>query len=61
MMTPMDFYASITPDCNKFGVRGWLGDPQAMAGVHVTVTDAEVEKGTHYWGKSNVPDSILNK
>lgn len=52
MMTPMDFYASITPDCNKFG---------AMAGVHVTVTDAEVEKGTHYWGKSNVPDSILNK
>ena len=23
MMTPMDFYASITPDCNKFGVSGW--------------------------------------
>ena len=22
MMTPMDFYASITPDCNKFGVSG---------------------------------------
>ena len=38
-----------------------MGDPQAMAGVHVTVTDAEVEKGTHYWGKSDVPGSILNK
>merc|ERR1711936_1271864 len=42
MMTPMDFYASITPDCNKFG---------AMAGVHVTVPEAEVAAGTYYWGK----------
>merc|ERR1712055_812669 len=52
MMTPMDFYASITPDCNKFG---------AMAGVHVTVPEAEVAAGTYYWGKSAVKDSLLNK
>merc|ERR1711994_957382 len=52
MMTPMDFYASITPDCNKFG---------AMAGVHVTVPESEVEAGTYYWGKSAVKESLLNK
>ena len=66
MMTPMDFYASITPDCNKFGVSGcycpgfqWkfmepridrpsneISTSQAMAGVHVTVPEAEVAAGT---------------
>ena len=69
MMTPMDFYASITPDCNKFGVSGqaapcyrpgfqwkfiehWIDQTsnkksisQAMAGVHVTVPEAEVAAG----------------
>jgi len=52
MMTPMDFYASITPDCNKFG---------AMAGTHVTVPEEEVAVGKYYWGKSAVKDSLLNK
>lgn len=52
MMTPMDLYASITPDCNKFG---------AMAGVHVEVSDTEVNSGDYYWGKSPIKDSLLNK
>jgi len=53
MMTPLDFYASITPDCSlSFGVG---------AGVHVDVTDEEVNSGKYYWGKSTVTDSLLNK
>jgi len=53
MMTPLDFYASITPDCSiSFGVG---------AGVHVDVTDKEVDAGSYYWGKSSITNSVLNK
>ena len=34
MMTPMDFYASITPDCNKFGVS--VATDQASMKIHWT-------------------------
>merc|ERR1712055_307846 len=53
MMTPLDFYASITPDCSlAFGTG---------SGVHVDVTDKEVNSGDYYWGKSAALDSLLNK
>merc|ERR1712215_9954 len=53
MMTPLDFYASITPDCSlSFGVG---------AGVYTEVTDSEVDSGNYYWGKSTVEGSVLNK
>jgi len=53
MMTPLDFYASITPDCSiSFGVG---------AGVHVDVTDTDVDSGDYYWGKSTIKDSVMNK
>jgi len=53
MMTPLDFYASITPDCSlAFGTG---------SGVHVDVTDKEVNSGDYYWGKSTAIDSVLNK
>lgn len=53
MMTPLDFYASITPDCSlSFGVG---------SGVHVDVTDKELESGQYYWGKSTVKEGVLNK
>jgi len=53
MMTPLDFYASITPDCSlSFGTG---------PGVHVDVTDKEVEANSYYWGKSTVEGSLLNK
>jgi len=53
MMTPLDFYSSITPDCSlAFGTG---------SGVHVDVTDKEVNSGDYYWGKSAALDSLLNK
>jgi len=53
MMTPLDFYASITPDCSlSFGVG---------TGVYVEVTDEDLNSGNYYWGKSTVKDSLLNK
>jgi len=53
MMTPLDFYSSITPDCSlAFGTG---------SGVHVDVTDEEVNTGDFYWGKSAALDSLLNK
>merc|ERR1712055_80818 len=53
MMTPLDFYSSITPDCSlAFGTG---------SGVHVDVTDKEVNSGDYYWGKSVALDSLLNK
>jgi len=55
MMTPLDFYASITPDCSmEFG--GGHG-----AGVCTEVTDKDVNDGQYYWGKSPALDSLLNK
>jgi len=54
-MTPLDFYASITPDCSmEFG--GGHG-----AGVCTEVTDKDVNDGQYYWGKSPALDSLLNK
>merc|ERR1712055_51796 len=53
MMTPLDFYSSITPDCSlAFGTG---------SGVHVDVTDKEVNSGDYFWGKSAALDSLLNK
>jgi len=53
MMTPLDFYAAITPDCSmQFGTG---------TGVYVEVTDKEVAAGNYYWGKSKAKDSLLNK
>merc|ERR550519_699042 len=53
MMTPMDFYASITPDCSvAFGVG---------SGVHVDVSEKEVELGNYYWMKSKIGESVLNR
>merc|ERR1711971_1225966 len=53
LMTPLDFYSSITPDCSLAFVTG--------SGVHVDVTDEEVNTGDFYWGKSAALDSLLNK
>ena len=54
-MTPLDFYASITPDCSmEFGVGHG-------AGVCTEVTDKDVSGGQYYWGKSPAMDSLLNK
>ena len=73
MMTPLDFYASITPDCSMaFGVGEWnpseisinIGFEHQMqvgSGVHVEVTEKEVGSGTYYWGKSPSKSSLFNK
>ena len=34
---------------------------QTGSGVHVDVTDKEVNSGDYYWGKSAALDSLLNK
>ena len=34
---------------------------QTGSGVHVDVTDKEVNTGDYYWGKSAALDSVLNK
>jgi len=53
MGTPLDFYASITPDCTaKFGVG---------AGHFTDITDTEVDAGSYYWRKSTIKDSVLNR
>ena len=52
MMSPMDFYAAITPDCSTHGVG---------AGVHVNLTDVEVKEGKYYSDKSPLGKSILNE
>merc|ERR1711935_1199947 len=53
MMAPLDFYASITPDCTLFhGVD---------SGIHVDVTEEEVNAGSIYSEKSPVTESVLNK
>ena len=69
MMTPLDFYSSITPDCSfAFGVSWNFAQKgnfdmmiQTGSGVHVDVTDKEVNSGDYYWGKSAALDSLLNK
>jgi len=52
MMSPMDFFAAITPDCSTHGVG---------AGVHVNLTDVEVKEGKYYSDKSPLGKSILNE
>ena len=53
MMTPMDFYASITPDCSLVHGVG--------AGVHVYLTDEDVRDGKYYQDKSPSSSSVLNQ
>merc|ERR1711997_1082671 len=52
MMTPLDFYAAITPDCSLVHGMG--------AGVHMEVTDKEVDEGKFYMDKSPLGKSVLN-
>merc|ERR1711997_935749 len=52
MMTPLDFYAAITPDCSLVHGMG--------AGVHMEVTDTEVDEGKFYMDKSPLSKSVLN-
>jgi len=53
MMTPLDFYASITPDCTLHNGVG--------SGVYVDVTEAEMAAGEYAWGRSSVDNSLLNR
>merc|ERR1711935_875971 len=53
MMAPLDFYASIPPDCTLFHGVG--------SGIHVDVTEEEVNAGSIYSEKSPVNESVLNK
>merc|ERR1719192_793394 len=52
MMTPMDCYAAITPDCSLVHGMG--------AGAHMEVTDKEVDEGKFYMDKSPLTKSVLN-
>merc|ERR1712106_776113 len=52
MMTPMDFYSAITPDCHLAHGVG--------AGAHVDVTSEEVAKNEFYMDKSPIKGGILN-
>merc|ERR1712241_486479 len=52
MMTPVDFYAAITPDCSLVHGMG--------AGVHMEVTEKEVDEGKFYMDKSPLSKSVLN-
>merc|ERR1712106_633980 len=52
MMTPMDFYSAITPDCHLAHGVG--------AGAHVDVTSEEVSKNDFYMDKSPIKGGILN-
>merc|ERR1712183_1094687 len=52
MMSPMDFYSAITPDCTLAHGVG--------AGAHVDVTESEVAKCEFYIQKSPLKNSILN-
>merc|ERR1719187_2975898 len=53
MMTPMDFYSAITPDCHLAHGVG--------AGAHVDVTSDQVAKSDFYLDKSPKKDGILNE
>merc|ERR1711892_155447 len=52
MMSPMDFYSAITPDCTLAHGVG--------AGAHVDVTEEEVGNNQFYMEKSPIKGSILN-
>merc|ERR1719383_408642 len=53
MMTPLEFYAAITPDCRRLHGVG--------AGVHVEVTEQEIRANKVAMDKSPVKDSVLNR
>merc|ERR1719483_631513 len=53
MMTPLDFYAAITPDCTLIQGVG--------AGIAVDITDEEIKKNSYYKPNSPVVGSTLNK
>jgi len=53
MMTPMDFYSAITPDCHLAHGVG--------AGAHVDVTSEQVATNDFYLDKSPKKDGILNE
>jgi len=52
MMTPMEFYCAITPDC---GLQHGVG-----AEAHVDVTETEVATGKYYQTCSPLKKSVLN-
>jgi len=52
MMTPLEFFSSITPDCTLAHAVG--------AGAHVEVTEAEIESGKAVVQKSPLKKSVLN-
>ena len=60
MMTPMDFYASITPDCNKFGVS--VATDQASMKIHWTknwdIWPSYNEEDGDYAGLHNPHDQL---
>jgi len=53
MMTPLEFFAAITPDCQGYHGVG--------AGVHVEVTEEEIRAKKIAMDTSPVKDSVLNK
>ena len=53
MMTPMDFYAAITPDCSLAHGVG--------AGVHVDLAEAAVLSGGVHQQRSPGSKSVLNE
>merc|ERR1719348_1437149 len=53
MMAPLDFYASITPDCTLLHGVG--------SGISVEISEAELNSGSLYTQKSPVKDGLLNK
>lgn len=53
MMAPLDFYAAITPDCTLLHGVG--------TGIHVEVSEEEVNKNSMYAERSPVEGSILNR
>jgi len=53
MMSPMEFYSSVTPDCKTIHGVG--------SGAHVKVTKEEIEAGKVIHLKSTVEKSILNE
>jgi len=53
MMTPLEFYAAITPDCRRLNGVG--------AGVHVEITEEEIKQNKMDVDRSPVGESILNQ
>jgi Ca2+-binding EF-hand superfamily protein len=52
MMSPMEFYSSVTPDCKLIHGVG--------SGAHVKVTKEEIDTGKVIYDKSSINESVLN-